>query len=86
MGFGFARAAILSEGALMANGTVKFFDDAHGWGFIKADTGGDVFVHATQFVDGVTTLVKGDRVMFTVEEDPKSKRPRAANVRLEDDA
>ncbi len=63
----------------MATGTVKWFDDAKGYGFIERDEGEDVFVHYSAIVgEGYKTLTEGSEVEFDVEEDPKG--PRAANV------
>mgnify|MGYP006293155757 CR=1 FL=1 len=53
-------------------GTVKWFNDAKGYGFISQDTGEDVFVHYTSIdMDGFRTLNKGDKVLFEVERGPK---------------
>jgi CspA family cold shock protein len=61
----------------MTNGTVKFFNDEKGFGFIAPDDGGkDVFVHANG-LNG-TTLNEGDKVSFEVEEGRKG--PNAVNV------
>lgn len=63
----------------MADGTVKWFNDAKGFGFIEQDEGGDVFVHYSAISgSGFKTLQEGDRVSFTVEEGQKG--PAAANV------
>ena len=63
----------------MATGTVKWFDDAKGYGFIERDEGEDVFIHYSAIVgEGYKTLPEGSEVEFDVEEDPKG--PRAANV------
>ncbi len=62
-------------------GTVEFFKDDKGFGFIRPDNGGnDVFVHHSSIqMDGFKTLKKGDRVEFEIENDPKGAR--AADVR-----
>ena len=61
-------------------GTVKWFNDQKGFGFISHEGGRDVFVHYSAFVsDGYRILAEGDRVEFTIEEGPKG--PAAANVR-----
>ena len=64
----------------MANGTVKWFNDAKGYGFISQEGGEDVFVHHTAInMDGFRTLKEGERVEFDVTQGPKG--PQAANVR-----
>lgn len=53
----------------MSNGTVKFFNNAKGFGFITPEDGGkDVFVHANGLNDDIN---EGDNVSFDVEETPK---------------
>ena len=61
-------------------GTVKWFDESKGFGFItQADGGKDVFVHFRAIAsEGYRTLVEGQQVTFTVEAGPKG--PQAANV------
>jgi CspA family cold shock protein len=64
----------------MANGTVKWFNDAKGYGFISQEGGEDVFVHHTAInMDGFRTLKEGERVEFDVTQGPKGLQ--AANVR-----
>ncbi len=57
----------------MAVGTVKWFNDAKGYGFIRPESGGpDVFVHYQQIVgDGFKTLEEGQTVEFEIKEGPK---------------
>lgn len=63
----------------MINGTVKWFNDAKGFGFIEQEGGGDVFVHFSAIeMDGFKTLTQGEPVSFTVIEGPKG--PQAQNV------
>jgi CspA family cold shock protein len=53
-------------------GTVKWFNDAKGYGFIVRERGADVFVHhASIIAEGFRTLSEGDRVSFDVVEGPK---------------
>ncbi len=64
----------------MEKGTVKWFNDSKGYGFITRDSGPDVFVHHNAIQgDGFRTLAEGDQVEFDVEQGPKG--PAAANVR-----
>ncbi|MFP4474730.1 MAG: cold-shock protein [Desulfatibacillaceae bacterium] len=63
----------------MATGTVKWFNDSKGFGFIQQDDGPDVFVHHTAIVgSGFKTLSEGERVTFDVVEG--NKGPAASNV------
>ena len=64
----------------MASGTVKWFNDQKGFGFITRDDGGkDVFVHQTAIISkGFRTLAEGDRVEFEIEQGEKG--PAARNV------
>ena len=64
----------------MTQGTVKWFNEAKGFGFIQQESGNDVFVHFSAIQsDGFKTLADGDRVEFEVTQGPKG--PAAKNVR-----
>ncbi|HUU46882.1 MAG TPA: cold shock domain-containing protein [Acidobacteriota bacterium] len=64
----------------MTEGTVKWFNDSKGFGFIERPDGDDVFVHHTAIEgEGHKTLQEGDAVQFDVVQGPKG--PQAANVR-----
>ncbi|MDF1780837.1 MAG: cold-shock protein [Alcanivoracaceae bacterium] len=64
----------------MATGTVKWFNESKGFGFITQDEGGaDVFVHFSAITGtGFKTLAEGDKVSYEVQQGPKG--PQAANV------
>jgi cold shock protein len=63
----------------VAEGTVKWFNDSKGFGFIEQEDGEDVFVHFSAVQgDGFKTLAEGDRVEFEVQQGPKGLQ--AANV------
>ena len=67
----------------MTFGTVKWFNEGKGFGFITREDGGDdVFVHFSAIqADGFKTLAEGQKVQFDVEQDPKDTRKfRAVNV------
>jgi CspA family cold shock protein len=64
----------------MAEGTVKWFNEKKGFGFIEQDGGGDVFVHFSAIQDtGFKTLHEGQRVSFDVAQGKKG--PAAENVK-----
>jgi len=65
----------------MVQGTVKWFNESKGFGFLSHEGGPDVFVHHTEIKsEGFRTLNEGDKVQFEITESPKG--PRAANVTL----
>jgi CspA family cold shock protein len=60
-------------------GTVKWFNESKGFGFIQQDGGPDVFVHFSSIAgDGFKTLAKGQRVSFEITSDEKG--PKATDV------
>lgn len=66
----------------MATGTVKWFNDSKGFGFIApSDGSADVFVHFSEIVgDGFRTLVEGQKVSFEVEDGPKGPQAKGVNA------
>ena len=66
----------------MSKGTVKWFNDAKGFGFITPDDGGkDLFAHHTEIqMGGFKSLSEGQKVEFEVQQSPKG--PNAAKIRV----
>jgi CspA family cold shock protein len=63
----------------MAKGTVKWFDETKGYGFITSEDGTDIFVHYSSIEGGgFKSLAEGDAVNFEVEQGDKG--PKAVNV------
>ena len=67
---------------MSVTGTVKFFNEVRGYGFINPDDGGsDVFVHITAVERaGLMDLTEGQRITFDVEPDKKGKGHKAVNL------
>ena len=74
------RPPVLCKEVEMATGTVKWFNDSKGFGFITPDDGGDdLFAHFSAIVEsGYKSLKEGQRVTFEVTEGPKGKQ--ASNI------
>lgn len=71
---------IKQEDTALANGTVKWFNNKKGYGFINEETGRDIFVHFSSIeMDGYKSLNEGDEVAFEIEESDRG--PEAKNVR-----
>ena len=66
----------------MQKGTVKFYNDQKGFGFIQPDGGGkDVFVHATALERaGMRGLIEGQKVSFDTQEDRRTGKIAVANI------
>jgi CspA family cold shock protein len=79
-GVGVIDTSELTEGGtiLMTVGTVKWFNTSRGYGFIKPESGNDVFVHASAIQDG-QSLEDGQAVEFDITQGQKG--PQATNVR-----
>ncbi|MDB5560325.1 MAG: cold-shock protein [Enterovirga sp.] len=68
----------------MTSGTVKFYNETKGYGFIAPDDGGkDVFVHATALERaGIRGLVEGQKVSFDTEQDRRSGKVAVGNLQV----
>ncbi len=67
----------------MATGTVKWFNNTKGFGFIQPETGGpDVFVHISAVERaGMSTLNEGQKVSYEIQSDPKRGKSSAVNLK-----
>ena len=76
---GFSRSSALFS---KITGTVKWFNEEKGFGFISQENGPDAFVHFSAIQsEGYKTLTEGDTVLFTIEEGQKG--PQATNVEVQ---
>jgi CspA family cold shock protein len=77
-----AHSCVRSKEAVMATGTVKFFNSQKGFGFIVQDAGGpDVFVHVSAVERaGMRGLVEGQKVSYDVEADRRTGKSAATNL------
>ena len=68
----------------MISGTVKFFNETRGFGFIQPENGQkDVFVHVTALERcGIPTLVEGQKVRFETQPDPRNGKIAVSNIEL----
>lgn len=68
------------------NGTVKFFNQAKGYGFIAPDDGGkDIFVHITAVQrSGIPELAEGTKLSFDIQPDARGRGPQAVELQLVD--
>jgi cold shock protein len=66
----------------MATGTVKWFNEQKGYGFIQPESGGDVFVHISAVQQaGLTSLQENQRVSFELEKDKRSGKMSATQLK-----
>ncbi|HAC65196.1 MAG TPA: cold-shock protein [Cyanothece sp. UBA12306] len=78
----FAVFLFVASPAYAATGTVKWFNETKGFGFIQQDNGGpDVFAHFSEITgDGFRTLVEGQKVEFEISQGQKG--PQAKNIKV----
>lgn len=75
--------AFATKDDIMATGTVKWFNDTKGYGFIQPESGGkDVFVHVSAVErSGMNGLVEGQKISYEVEADRRSGKESAVNLK-----
>ena len=79
MSAGAADQYLLGGNTLTTKGTVKWFNETKGYGFVTTDEGKDVFIHFSAItMDGFKTLAEGQRVEFEITQGEKG--PQASNV------
>jgi CspA family cold shock protein len=75
----FALSMLMATPVMAENGTVKWFNEEKGFGFITTESGKDIFVHFSEIKkDGFKTLKEGEEVTFEIGEGQKG--PQAVNV------
>ncbi len=69
---------------MRVNGTVKFFNQSRGYGFIAPEDGSkDIFVHASGLErSGISGIDEGDKVSFEIEDDNRGRGKQATNLQL----
>ena len=80
----FARALLERRKSMRITGTLKFYNNAKGFGFVApADGSQDVFVHASALeAAGIPALNEGDKISFVLEDDPRGRGKKAAQIEL----
>ena len=80
----FVRAFRERRNSMRITGTLKFYNSTKGFGFISpADGGQDVFVHASALeAAGIPALNEGDKISFVLEDDPRGRGKKAAQIEL----
>ena len=61
-------------------GTVKFFNEEKGFGFVQQEGSQDLFIHKSNIDNSVSTLNEGDKVSFEVRTNPRTGKPEAFNL------
>jgi CspA family cold shock protein len=68
----------------MLEGSVKTWNSARGFGFVRGDDGAELFCHISRVLSDVASLSPGDRVQYTVGPNPKSGKPECKQVTVKD--